>query len=295
MKNCTLVTLVNFSHSSHFSHFSSLLMLTNGEQKIFIWIDFSLETEVVILHGVQVALILEKEVCLIYHPGKGGKKMEEAESRLLQLTVPIAKILGKERVHYYIELHPLHAMLTELAEEFDALVLVAHKKNSKFLLPQLPHSGFPFLFVSALNHPEKNYQKIAVPAGYMKKTKDLALWSSYFARHNQAKVTLIKSMDMFEEDKKRVMSILFSIERLFKNFTFPYEIVECHSPTWKIQKKSLEHALSFQNGLLIISFTYRSTIIDRLFGINDANVIDHSEALSVMCINSQRDLYTFCG
>ncbi len=270
-------------------------MLTNGEQKIFIWIDFSPETEVAIIHGVQVALILEKEVCLIYHPGKGNEKMEEAESRLLQLTYPIAKILGKKRVHYYIVLHPFHTMLTELAEEFDALLLVAHKKNSKILLPQLPHSGFPFLFVSAIHDPEKSYQKIAVPVGYMRKTKDLALWSSYFARHNQAKVTLIKSMDMFDEDKKRVMSILFSIERLFKNFTFPHEIVECHSPTWKIQKKSLDHALSFQNGLLIISFTYRSTFIDRLFGINDANVIDHSEALSVICINSQRDLYTFCG
>jgi len=40
------------------------MTLTNGEQKIFIWIDFSPETEVAILHGVQVALILDKEICL---------------------------------------------------------------------------------------------------------------------------------------------------------------------------------------------------------------------------------------
>ena len=123
----------------------------------------------------------------------------------------------------------------------------------------------------------------------------MALWSSYFARHNGAKVTLLKSVEMFEEDNRMVMNNLFSIERLFKNFSFPFEIVECHTSTWKIQKKSLEHALGYQNGLLIISFTYRSTFIDRFFGINDANVIVRSEGLSVMCINSQRDLYTFCG
>lgn len=271
------------------------MVLGNGEQKIFIWIDFSAETETSILHGVQVAMILNKEICLLYHPSGKGAYIEDAESRLIQLTGPVAQIVGKDRVHHLVAVQPLQSILTEMAEEYDALLLVAHKKNSKELLRQLPHSGFPFLFVSAGNHPDQSYQKVAVPVGYMKKSKDLALWSSYFARHNGAKVTLLKTIEMFGEDKRMVMNNLFSIERLFKNFQFPYEIVECHTPTWKIQKTALEHALGFQNGLLIISFTYSSSFIDRIFKINDAFVIDHSEDLSVMCINSQRDLYTFCG
>jgi hypothetical protein len=271
------------------------MALTNGEQKIFIWIDFSPETEVTLLHGLQVSLILNKEICLMYHPAKERTKVAEAESRLLGLAEPIARIIGPERVHTFIPSLPLSHILTELAEEYDALLLVAHKNDSKELLPKLPHSGFPFLFVSAKQSPEKCYQKIAVPVGYMKKSKDLALWSSYFARHNGAKVTLIKAMETSDEDKKRVMSNLFSIERLYRNFVFPSEVVECHAPTWKIQKKALEQALGFQQGLLIISFTYSSSLIDRFLGVNDAYVIDHSAELSVMCINSQRDLYTLCG
>ncbi len=271
------------------------MSLANGEQKIFIWIDFSPETEVVMLHGIQVALILDKEICLIYHPIKESTKVPEAESRLLGLSAPVAQIIGQERVHTFIASLPLSSTLTEMAEEYDALLLVAHKKNSRELLPKLPHSGFPFLFVSANQDLNKNYQNITVPVGYMKKSKDLALWSSYFARHNGAKVSLIKAMETSEEDKKRVMGNLFSIERLYKNFHFPFDIVECHTPTWKIQKKALEHALGIQYGLLIISFTYSSSLPDRFFGVNDAFVIDHSEELSVMCINSQRDLYTLCG
>ncbi len=269
--------------------------LGNGEQKIFIWIDFSKETEVVILHGVQVAMILNKEICLIGSPAVKNGTVEEAESRLRSLTLPISKILGTGRVHYLITLLPLQSILTEMAEEYDALLLVAHKKNSKELLKQLPHSGFPFLFVSAKDNLDLSYRKIAVPVGYMKKSKDLALWSSYFARHNGGKVTLLKTIEKFGEDNRMVMSNLFSIERLFKNFQFPYEVVECHTSTWKIQKTALEHALGFQQGVLIISFTYSSSFIDRLFKINDAFVIAHSEDLSVMCINSQRDLYTFCS
>ncbi|MCK9410949.1 MAG: hypothetical protein M0Q53_01530 [Prolixibacteraceae bacterium] len=270
-------------------------MLSNGEQKIFIWIDFSPETEVAILHGVQVALILDKEICLIYQATTEGIKFEEAESRIIGLTVPLLPSLGSARIHTFVTIHPLDTILTELAEEFDALLLVAPKTRSKELLPKLPHSGFPFLFVSAKKHPNESYQKIAVPVGYMKKSKDLALWSSYFARHNGAKVSLIQAMETFEEDKRTVLRNLFSIERLFKNFRFPYEIIECHTSSWKIQKKALEHTLSFQNGLLIISFSYQSSLFDRFFGTNDAFVLDHSEELSVMCINSQRDLYTFCG
>jgi hypothetical protein len=270
-------------------------MLANGEQKIFIWIDFTPETEVTILHGVQVAMILEKEVCLIHHPGKGNRITEDAESRLFALAIPVAQILGPEKVHHFITMKPMSEILTELAEEYDTLLLVAHKKNSKELLPHLPHSGFPFLFVSAGLDAEISYRRIAVPVGYMKKCKDLALWSSYFGRHNGARITLFKAKESFEEDNRVIMSNLSSITRLFRNFNFTFEIEETGQSSWKIQKTALEHALVFLNGLLIISFTHRSTFLDRIFRLDDAFVINHSENLSVMCINSQRDLYTLCG
>ena len=123
------------------------MSLANGEQKIFIWIDFTPESEVVILHGIQVAHILDKEVCLISQEKKGSENIETKTSRLLALTQPIAKILGSNRVHHFTTFFPLSDILTELAEEYDALLLVAHKKDSKELLRSLPHSGFPFLFV----------------------------------------------------------------------------------------------------------------------------------------------------
>ncbi len=268
--------------------------LNNGEQKIFVWIDFTPETEVTILHGIQVAKILEKELCLMCQVENEVIPVE-VTTRLNGLATSIHPILGLDRVHHYISRQPLSFILIELAEELDALLLVAHRQNSKELLPQLAHSGFPFLFVSSRQVQAINYKKIAVPIGYLKKGKDLALWNSYFARHNGAKVSLILANDYFEEDRRRVHSILLSIERLFKNFYFPYESIVTHAPTWKIQRRALEEALGYQDGLLIISFTNRTSVVKRLLRINDEYVIDHAGSLSVMCINSQRDLYTFCS
>ena len=90
------------------------------------------------------------------------------------------------------------------------MLLVAHRHNSQELLPQLPHSGLPFLLVSAEQIGEKRYQRIAVPVGCQKKSKDLALWGRYFDRHNGAKISLIHSTNHFEEDKNRVFSIFLS-------------------------------------------------------------------------------------
>jgi len=273
----------------------SLMSLSNGEQKIFVWIDFSSETEVTILHGVQSALILDKEICLMCRQVFIGESGEQVLARLNDLARPLAEIFGAARVHTFVATLSYDQLLTEMAEEFDALLLVAPKSKSRELLQILPRSGFPFLFVSVGQNPELGYQNITVPVGYMKKSKDLALWSSYFARHNGAKVALIRANETFAEDRHTVDRNLHSIERLFKNFKFPFEIIECKSSSWKIQRKALEHALGQDSGLLIISFSHRSSLLDRFLGTTDSYVLEHSAALSVMCINSQRDLYTFCG
>lgn len=72
-------------------------------------------------------------------------------------------------------------------------------------------------------------------------------------------------------------------------------MLKTNSPTRKIQRSALEEALGYQEGMLIISFTIRSTLASHFFSINDRYLIDHSQSLSVMFINSKRDLYALCG
>jgi len=270
-------------------------MLTNGEQKIFIWVDSSPDTEVAVQHGVRVACILEKEVCLIYQTSEQPGQRSEAEGVVNELKKTLLSFLEPTSIHTLVTSHPFEKLLTELAEEYDALLLVASKSKSRELLPKLPHSGLPFLFVSENQPSEVSYQNIVVPVSYMKKSKDLALWSSYFARHNGAKITLIKANAGLEEDHRRINSILISIERLFRNFRFPYQVIDSVTSTWKIQKEAQKQAKELPAGLLIISFTHHSSFIDRMLKIDDTYLIDHAGTLSVMCINSQRDLYTLCG
>jgi hypothetical protein len=270
--------------------------MENGEQKIFVWCDFSEEMDNAIAHGLMIATILHKELCLFHIWAKKlHENVEMAEAKLRGIAAHIVHNSPGVKVHYIVRKEQFSEMLADLAEVYDCILLVAHKKMVPRLLPDLKHSGFPFLFVSSKSCIDKIYTQIVVPVGYMKKSKDLALWASYLGRHNGAMVDIFIASESSEGDRKVVKSNLFSIERLYGKFKFPFEVVESHSPTWKLQKIALGHTLSLKCGLLIIAASYKTTFVDKLLGLTEDKVIEKSEDLSVMCVNSQRDFYTFCG
>jgi len=270
--------------------------MENGEQKIFVWCDFSPEMDSAIKHGLTVASILGKELCLFHiWTKKLHENVEIAEAKLRGIVSELVKKYPTTRIHYFVRGGHFTDLLNDLAELYDCILLVAHKNASPIILPDLQYSGFPFLFISAKNNIEMNYQRIVVPVGYMKKSKDLALWASYLGRHNGATVNIFTASESSSGDMNDVKSNLFSIQRLYSKFNFPFEVVESHSPTWRLQKNALSHTLSLKKGLLIISVSYKTTFIDRIMGLTEDKVIEKSEDLSVMCINSQRDFYSFCG
>ncbi len=270
--------------------------MENGEQKIFVWCDFSPEMDCAIEHGLTIASILGKELCLFHiWTKKLHENIDMAEAKLRGIVAGLVKRSPNIRMHYFVRKGHLQDLLTDLAELYDCILLVAHKNATSEILPDLKDSGFPFLFISSRSNIEMIYRKIVVPVGYMKKSKDLALWASYLSRHNGATIDIYTASESSSDDMKDVKSNLFSIQRLYSKFNFPFEVIESHSPTWRLQKNALSHTLSLKSGLLIISVSYKTTFVDRLMGLTEEKVIEKSEDLSIMCVNSHRDFYTFCG
>lgn len=270
--------------------------MENGEQKIFVWCDFSHGMDDAILHGIMIASILQKELCLfhIVNPNR-HERLDISEARLRSSVSKIADTLSAVRVRFFVTEQEVVKSLDDLAEHYECLVLVAHKGSANELLPVLQYAAFPFLFVSAQNNIDQIYKKIVVPVGYMKKSKDLALWASYLGRHYGSQIDLFESLEGWEEDQKSVKSNLFSIQRFYSKFKFPTLVIESHTPTWKLQKASLSHALTYKFAMLIVAASFKTTLIDTWLGLTEAKVILKSEDISVMCVNSRRDFYTFCN
>ena len=270
--------------------------MENGEQKIFVWCDFSEGMDDAILHGIMVASTLRKELCLFHLlDHRLHESVEIAEARLRGTTSKIAAFLTTLEVRYLVKDQEIIKSLSDLSELYECLALVAHKKSATYLLTVLQYAAFPFLFVSAKTNLEQIYRQIIVPVGYMKKSKDLALWASYLGRHNNALISLFLSDEGWSDDQKTAKNNLFSIQRFYAKFMFPVQIIESHTATWKLQKATLLHALSLKFAMVIIASSSKTTFLDSLLGLTEEKVILKSEDLSVMCVNSHRDFYTFCS
>ncbi|HEY3388397.1 MAG TPA: hypothetical protein VGK38_02420 [Prolixibacteraceae bacterium] len=270
--------------------------MENGEQKIFVWCNFMEGMDDAILHGMMIAITLRKELCLFHLLDKRHhENIEIAEARLRGVASKISPLISTLPVKYFVRDQNIKDSLKQLAELYECLVLVAHKEAVPQLLPVLQHAAFPFLFVSAKTEIDQIYKRIVVPVGYMKKSKDLALWASYLGRHNGALIDVFIADDGWNADQEVVMRNLFSVKRLYGKFSFPFQVIESHTPTWKLQKASLQHALGLKSAMLIIAASFNPTILDSILGLTENKVIGKSEGLSVMCVNSQQDFYTFCG
>jgi hypothetical protein len=270
--------------------------MENGEQKIFVWCDFTQGIEEAILHGFLIASILKKELCLIHLLEVDDENLAQSYSnRLKKIVSELGLLSDPVIIRYLVVKQDLITTLVDLAELYECLALVAHKDIAPVLLPYLQFAAFPFLFVSAKTNIEPIYKNIVVPVGYMKKCKDLALWASYLGRHNSAQINLYVSDDGKGNDQITVKNNLFSIQRFYNKFNFPSQVIQSASPTWKLQKASLAYAFSETNALLIIAGSYHTTFLDSLLGLTELKVIRNSHDLSVMCVNSQLDFYSICN
>lgn len=270
--------------------------MENGEQKIFVWCDFSHEMDAAILHGLQIASILRKELCLFHLEHTSSKNSNAiAEAKLRAITTHISEAVPNVSLHFLLVAGTLKEHLDDIAERYEGILLVASKKEAPKLLPVLPQSGLPFLFTNSTASISSAYQHIILPVGYMKKCKDLALWASYLGRYNGATIELVKADEPNQNDQHKVDENLYSIEVLYEKFNFPYEIIESHKPTWKLRKAAFHHAVNHESSLLIIAHSNHSNLLDNLFGFTDLKLLKASGDMPVMCINSQRDLYTLCG
>lgn len=274
-----------------------LSAMADMEQKIVVWCDFSPGMNAALIHGIYLASILKKELLLLHLIEKSHQEDKlMAEAKMRGVAGKTSDIIPSVRVRYLVREHELsQEMLLDLSEVYDVILMTAAKSSTKQLLPKLKLSGFPFLFVEGEEEVENLYKRLIIPVGYMRRSKDLALWASYIGRNNQALIDLMAAREPGKDDRKRVKKNLSAIEMLFDKFAFPYQVIESSSQTWKLSKSALEHALTISEALLIVSGNDKTTFIDSWLGLTLPKLLRKSGNIPVMCINSYLDLYTLCG
>ncbi len=266
-----------------------------SDQRIMVFCDFSQSMNDAIVHGVRIADIFKKELCLFHSLGEKGRDEKLAIQKSLGLII---RKLKKDLPTMSISSLTLKGDLTQtidrIAEQYDGimLVLTADVLKQKMLALQL--SPIPFLFVKKSNEDQLRYDKVLLPVDFRKVMKDTSLWASYFGRFNNSSILVLGANDKNKDQKKKIRNNLKFIEKLLYNLHLNVKFKTAKRSSFGLPAEALQMCDDSKTNLLIIPSSKNISLIDLIIGLPEKKIIKKTKEHPVLCINPKKDMYILC-
>lgn len=270
------------------------IMTENKEQKIVVQTELQESDNNLILHGLKLAAIFKKELCLLYNYQPKHKKKHQKFNEILESYAAVVKNeLPQQKVSTLLLSENQTRLPDVLAEDYEAIIIVLNIRNFKNYSKALAETSVPFLFV----HPEseiKDYNHLVQPIDMRKENSDSSLWCSYFGRFNNAEIVTIAANDKTKEAKQRVKKNAELTRKLYKKFNITHQLYKGAKSSLRNVFEALELALASDCNLLVILGSSSITPLDLLIGLPERKIINRAGKLPVMVINPRKDNYILC-
>nr|MBD3621951.1 universal stress protein [Sunxiuqinia sp.] len=265
------------------------------EQRIMVLCDFSESMNNAIAHGMQMATIFRKEMCLFHPLQKNGKAEKLAVQKALSKIIhQLKKDLPDIPISSLTLKGALPDCISRIAEQYDGIMLVLTSENVKAKLPALQVSQIPFLFVNGYQPESLRYKNVLLPVDFRKVMKDTSLWASYFARFNKADVTVFPAMEKNKDHAVMIRKNVKFIKHLLTNLKLDFQISNSGKGSFGLPFDALQRCQNEKHDLLIIPSSKNISLIDLIIGLPEAKIIKKANHLPVLCINPKRDMYILC-
>ncbi|HYQ56826.1 MAG TPA: hypothetical protein VEP89_05700 [Draconibacterium sp.] len=269
-------------------------MTDSKEQKIVVFTELKETDQNLILHGLKLAAIFKKELCLLYNYQPRQKKHHENFKLQLQnYATVVKKEVPQQKVSTLLLAENLTVLPDILAEEYEAITIVINTTTFKTTSSALAETSVPFLYV----HPESeimNYNHLVQPIDLRKEVSDSSLWCSYFGRFNGAQIVTVAANDKTREAKQSVSRNAELTRKLYKKFKISHKLYKGTRSSLRNVYEALELAIASDCNLLVILGSSSITPLDLLVGLPEQKVLKHAGKLPVMVINPRKDNYILC-
>ena len=258
--------------------------------------DFSESMNDAIVHGVRIADIFKKELCL-FHPL--GKKTDRANKLAVQKSLSsIIRKLKNDLPSIPVSSLTLKGNLTQgidrVADQYDGILLVLSNEKIKSKLSALQQSQIPFLFVKGSRPENLRYKNLLLPVDFRKVMKDTSLWASYFGRFNQSAVTVVRATEKNKEYSKLIKRNQKFIEKLLYKLHLDVQFKSIQKGSFGLPFEALRQCRQEGHDQLIIPASKNISLIDLIIGLPEKKIIKQAENIPVLCINPKRDMYILC-
>lgn len=264
-------------------------------QKIVVLLSFGKYDKNLILNGIKIASVFRKELCLLYNYSKKEKKyLNNLDDKINQYTLPIKNELPGFKVSTFLVSEKLRDLPDKLADDLEAICIIAATSEFKKYSKSVSESPIPFLFINEKSEFVSNFQKIILPIDLRPENSETALWASYFGRFNGAGLVVVAANDKGQDGKKQVNKNVVLSRKLFQKFKIEHKIFKGTKSSFGNAFEGLEIAQSSESDLLILLGSSAITPLDWLVGLPERKIIQKAGGLPVLIINPRKDNYILC-
>lgn len=262
-------------------------------QKIVIYLSLNKTDTNLMMAGIQLAAAFQKELRLLYLTDSNGMK-EKAGIEMARYSDTISKNVPGLHVTCAVINHPGRHFTRVLADEMEAIVLVAGFSRFKELAKPLRSSPIPFLFVNENEPFTSSFRKVIVPVDMRRQNKDSLLWSVFFGRNNDSEIIAIGANDRSKDSQKAVAAHLRSLKKLLTKSNVTHSIYKGSRGSLSIQREVLETSGQLNADLMILLGSSYVTWLDLLIGLPEEKIIRKAGNLPVLVVNPRRETYLVC-
>ncbi|HEY3373397.1 MAG TPA: hypothetical protein VGK10_21310 [Prolixibacteraceae bacterium] len=263
------------------------------EQKIVVVCDFSPRMKEVIVHGVRMAGILNKELCLT-GIWKTKEQKTNIQAKLIKATEAIKENVPEMRVSSLLIKNSLRDNMEKLTWDYDAVLVVLHQSDLKSGLKAFRESSIAFLFVKGDSPEFLNYKNVLVPLDCRKASKETALWASFLGRHNHSKVHVIYACETDKEQAGNLLKNLNFIQKFLSNLNIVHQEIAGKSSSWGICSEAMNKSQLLKGDVMVFAGSAYVSMVDLLIGLPEKRIIQKAGELPILIINPRKEICVMC-
>ncbi len=264
------------------------------EQKIVVFVTLTADDKNLILNGIRLAGIFKKELCLVF-PFKINNRKDRnfINIKLNEYLIPLAKEMPLLKTSAFIAEEKLIDLPDVLADDYEAIILLARASDYKKFSTSVTHSPVPFLFVDP-GAPTSVFQKIVMPIDIRKENSDAAMWCSWFGRFAKSEIIGVAASEKGRVSQRDMAKNVMLIKKLFQKTEVSHKLFKGKKSSFYNSFEALDLAINSDTDLLVILGSSFITPLDWIIGLPERKIISKAGKIPVLLVNPRRDNYLLC-
>lgn len=262
-------------------------------QKIVVLTTLSERDKPLILCGIRIASIFRKELCLFYE-ASGAHHSLEIDRQLEEIRRTLYKDIPQLPVSVMVAPFRGEHLSITLADEHEAIMIIAGASRCRQLSRALHASPVPFLFVNEEKPFLSDFRRVIFPVDLRTQNKDAMKWALWFGKHNGSEIMAIGANDRSRHNRQLVTQLLASLKKLLTGAGVSHKIYRGSRNSLAVHREGLAAAREVDAGLFLLLGSSAITLLDLVLGLPEEKIVSQAEDFPVLVVNPRRETYLVC-